>query len=52
MLLTAAEILLSHATLDGAPARIAIVLGTALGGVDEWTRALRRPARARRRGPL
>jgi 3-oxoacyl-[acyl-carrier-protein] synthase II len=40
MLLTAANDLLSHAALTAEPARIAVVLGTALGGVDELDRAL------------
>jgi 3-oxoacyl-[acyl-carrier-protein] synthase II len=40
VLLTAAEDLLSHAALAADPVRIAVVLGTALGGVDELDRAL------------
>ena len=40
MLRAAADDLLSHATLTADPARIAVVLGTALGGVDELDRAL------------
>jgi 3-oxoacyl-[acyl-carrier-protein] synthase II len=40
MLLTAADDLLSHAALTAEPSRIAVVLGTALGGVDELDRAL------------
>jgi 3-oxoacyl-[acyl-carrier-protein] synthase II len=40
MLLTAADDLLSHAPLTADPARIAVVLGTALGGVDELDRAI------------
>jgi 3-oxoacyl-[acyl-carrier-protein] synthase II len=40
MLLTAADDLLSHAALTADPARIAVVLGTALGGVDELDRAI------------
>jgi 3-oxoacyl-[acyl-carrier-protein] synthase II len=40
MLLTAADDLLCHAALTAEPARIAVVLGTALGGVDELDRAL------------
>jgi 3-oxoacyl-[acyl-carrier-protein] synthase II len=40
MLLTAADDLRSHAALTADPARIAIVLGTALGGVDELDRAI------------
>jgi 3-oxoacyl-[acyl-carrier-protein] synthase II len=40
MLLTAAADLLPHAALTAEPARIAVVLGTALGGVDELDRAV------------
>jgi len=40
VLLTAADDLLAHATLTAEPARIAVVLGTALGGVDELDRAI------------
>lgn len=40
VLLAAADDLLSHAGLTADPARIAVVLGTALGGVDELDRAL------------
>jgi 3-oxoacyl-(acyl-carrier-protein) synthase len=40
VLLAAADDLLSHAALTADPARIAVVLGTALGGVDELERAL------------
>jgi 3-oxoacyl-[acyl-carrier-protein] synthase II len=40
VLLTAAADLLSHASLTADPVRIAVVLGTALGGVDELDRAL------------
>ena len=40
MLLTAADDLLSHAALAADRGRIAVVLGTALGGVDELDRAI------------
>jgi 3-oxoacyl-(acyl-carrier-protein) synthase len=40
LLATAAGDLLAHARLDVDPARVAIVLGTALGGVEELERAL------------
>ena len=40
MLLTAADDLLSHVALTADAARIAVVLGTALGGVEELDRAL------------
>jgi 3-oxoacyl-(acyl-carrier-protein) synthase len=40
LLVTAADDLLSHAALTADAARIGVVLGTALGGVDELDRAL------------
>jgi len=40
LLLAAADDLLSRAALGAPPARIAVVVGTALGGVDELERAL------------
>jgi len=40
VLVAAAHDLLERATLDSAPARIGVVLGTALGGVDELERAV------------
>ena len=40
LLLTAADDLLSRAALTADPARVAVVLGTALGGVEELERAL------------
>ena len=44
LLATAADDLLARAPLDVDPARIAIVVGTALGGVEELERALDDPA--------
>jgi 3-oxoacyl-[acyl-carrier-protein] synthase II len=40
LLVLAAEDLLARGTLDAAPARIAVVVGTALGAVEEGDRAL------------
>ncbi|HEX3179551.1 MAG TPA: beta-ketoacyl synthase N-terminal-like domain-containing protein, partial [Methylomirabilota bacterium] len=40
LLLAAADDLLSRAALGAPPSRIAVVVGTALGGVDELERAL------------
>ena len=40
LLLTAADDLLSRAALTAEPARVAVVVGTALGGVEELERAL------------
>ena len=43
LLAAAADDLLARATLDVDPARVAVVVGTALGGVEELERALEAP---------
>src|SRR5207249_2769320 len=43
LLATAADDLLARVSLDVDPARVAIVVGTALGGVEELERALQDP---------
>jgi 3-oxoacyl-[acyl-carrier-protein] synthase II len=48
LLVLAADDLLSRATLDADPARVGVVVGTALGGVEELERALDKDGRARR----
>ena len=47
LLLAAAEDLLARAAVSAAPSRIAVVLGTALGGVEELERAMAPGGRAR-----
>jgi 3-oxoacyl-[acyl-carrier-protein] synthase II len=47
LLAAAADDLLARAPLDADPARVAVVVGTALGGVEELERALDDPADAR-----
>ncbi len=50
LLLAAAEDLLRRRSLDAAPARIGVVVGTALGGAEELERALDKDGRPRRAG--
>ena len=50
LLLAAAEDLLRRRSLDAAPSRIGVVVGTALGGAEELERALDKDGRARRAG--
>jgi len=47
LLLAAAEDLLARAAISAAPSRVAVVLGTALGGVEELERAMAPGGRAR-----
>src|SRR5437879_12265418 len=47
LLLAAAEDLLARAAISAAPERIAVVLGTALGGVEQLERAMAPGGRAR-----
>src|SRR2546422_4198654 len=47
ILLAAAEDLLARAVVSAAPERVAVVLGTALGGVEQLERALARGGRPR-----
>ena len=47
LLVTAADDLLARAVLDVDPARVAVVVGTALGGVEELERALEDPSDTR-----
>jgi 3-oxoacyl-(acyl-carrier-protein) synthase len=47
LLITAADDLLARAVLDVDPARVAVVVGTALGGVEELERALEDPSDTR-----
>jgi 3-oxoacyl-[acyl-carrier-protein] synthase II len=50
LLLAAAEDLLRRSTLDADPARIGVVVGTALGGVEQLERALDKDGRPRHAG--
>src|SRR5262249_46402022 len=50
LLATAADDLRARATIDADPARVALVLGTALGGVEELERALDDPRDLRHAG--
>src|SRR2546428_8498484 len=48
LLVAAADDLLAHAVVDCAPERLGVVVGTALGGVDELEQALAHDRSARR----
>src|SRR2546426_7059609 len=48
LLLAAAQDLLARAVISAVPERVAVVLGTALGGVEQLERALARGGRPRR----